>query len=174
MRKKTKKGKNQDWHVGRFLPVFNKFVFLGLILLQNFVPNTFELKGWHPKIPLRWGILPEIREKTKKIGKKLADMWANFWQFSTKLTFYGWFMYKIWCLSLFFVFGCKLRCLILEPRLNFGLKTSLYVRLNYIEDWFVCDVAGIHKCKNFVAYLLLRWIPGVFINPGTYHFYFSF
>ena len=35
-----------------FLILFNKFVILGLILMQNLMPNTFALKGWHSQIPL--------------------------------------------------------------------------------------------------------------------------
>ena len=39
-------------------------------------------------------------------------------------------------------------------------------------DWFSCDLEGVYKCKKIGANLLLRWIPGVFITPGTYHFHF--
>ena len=32
------------------------------------------------------------------------------------------------------------------------------------------DILSIYKSKKLIANLLLRWIPGVFITPGTYHF----
>ena len=41
-------------------------------------------------------------------------------------------------------------------------------------DRFGSVVVGVHKCKKFCTNLLLRWIPGVFTTPGTYHFIFLF
>ena len=44
-KKNKENGKNQVRHVGRLLTVFNKFVILGLILMQNLMPDDFAHKG---------------------------------------------------------------------------------------------------------------------------------
>ena len=43
-KKNKENGKNQVRHVGRPLTVFNKFFILGLIPMQNLVPDTFTRK----------------------------------------------------------------------------------------------------------------------------------
>ena len=66
----------------------------------KFSAKTFVSKSWHPQIPLsgsKWGIMLEMRRKTKKMAKIKFDMWANLWHFSTNLLFYDWFLSKIWC-----------------------------------------------------------------------------
>ena len=43
-KKNKENGKNQVRHVGQPLTVFNKFFILGLIPMQNLVPDTFTRK----------------------------------------------------------------------------------------------------------------------------------
>ena len=38
---------------------------------------------------------------------------------------------------------------------------------------FLSRVEKVNKVKKSNTNLLLRWIPGVFITPGTYHFFIS-
>ena len=67
--------------MGGSLTIFNKFVILGLNLMQNFVPDTFALMGSHPQIALsgsKWGIMQEIRTKTEKTAKIKFDMSVDF------------------------------------------------------------------------------------------------
>ena len=71
--------------------------------------------------------------------------------------------------------SCILQCIILKvslfrPRQGSRRKTSVYIRLIYEANLAVILCA--YKCKKFGGNLLLRWIPGVFITPGTYHFSF--
>ena len=63
----------------------------------------------------------------------------------------------------------QIQYICISAKAAFLAKDQSLGKIN-LWDWFGCDLEGVYKCKKIGANLLLRWIPGVFITSGTYHF----